>query len=173
MLCPVLPGSPPSQYPRPHWVWRMRKLNTSREENYIERIHSSRNTCANNVENSLWISEMNFALLNQWKCFNKWHTANSLNSNIWHLFTSWRPRRWPQCWGWPWGGQSSSSGWTGASLTSASGRLTWCLPPGGLTSWLHLGASDPSLLTFWIHPLQARRSCSAVFTNSWKMQSSV
>ena len=28
MLCPVWPGWPPSQCPRPHWVWRMGKLNT-------------------------------------------------------------------------------------------------------------------------------------------------
>ena len=28
MLCPVWPGWPPSQCQRPHWVWRMGKLNT-------------------------------------------------------------------------------------------------------------------------------------------------
>ena len=121
---------------------------------------------------------------------------DSLNSNIWqqsiYLFsdilwhpsqrdskrklTFWRPLHWPQCWGWPWVCRSWSSWWTWAILTSFSSPLTSCHPLEGLRCKPRLYQGQVfefmqrALFTFWIHPLQARRSSSAVFTDSWNTQ---
>ena len=118
---------------------------------------------------------------------------DSLNSNIWqqsiYLFSDILLKE-TQRENWPSGGHCTGHGAGDGHGSVGAGapdgpEPSWPPPPRPwprVTPW---GAWDAmqglyqgqvfefmqrALFTFWIHPLQARRSSSAVFTNSWNTQ---